>query len=580
MSILQNIKVDYFDSMQKIYILIIVSAIAFITIFIISYFANHKDLSMIKNKETGDGQMGTDHFASKKEIENTYLTIPYMPKLWREGKKLESLKPGIIVGYNKHSSSYSALVDTGDVHALMIGASGIGKTTYFLYPNIEYALACGVSFLSTDTKGDIYRNVSEIAEKNYGYNISILDLRNPSHSHGNNFMYLVNRYMDLYKEHPNNISYKAKAEKYAKIISKTIIYSGNSDNIYGQNSFFYDSAEGLLTACILLVSEFCPDEERHIVSVFKIIRELMSPEENEDYSTYLSSNHVSKKKRKKMGFKELLELLPDTHKAKWLASAAVSSSEQSVANVLSTALSRLNAFLDSELEHIICNNTNIDAEKFVNEKSAIFIVLPEEDNTKHFLASLFTVQLYRELLSIADEHGGRLKNKVLFLLDEFGTIPKIQSVDMMFSASRSRNISIVAIIQSYAQLQDNYGKNKAEIIKNYGEIPPIKCYPNMLNQVFMNILINASQAIEGEGKITIDTNFRSGNLIVKIKDTGCGIKEPKKIFDLGYTTKGVGVGTGMGLAISQKIIEKHKGKISVKTKINEGSEFTITIPGE
>ena len=123
-------------------------------------------------------------------------------------------------------------------------------------------------------------------------------------------------------------------------------------------------------------------------------------------------------------------------------------------------------------------------------------------------------------------------------------------------------------------------KNRIEIIKNYGEIPPIKCYPNMLNQVFMNILINASQAIEGDGQITIDTNFKNGNLIVKIKDTGCGIKEPKKIFDLGYTTKGVGVGTGMGLAISQKIIEKHKGKISVKTKINEGSEFTITIPSE
>ena len=123
-------------------------------------------------------------------------------------------------------------------------------------------------------------------------------------------------------------------------------------------------------------------------------------------------------------------------------------------------------------------------------------------------------------------------------------------------------------------------KNRIEIVKNYSKLPPVKCYPNMLNQVFMNILVNAVHAIKDRGTITIDTNYKNDNLSVKIKDTGCGIKEPDKIFFAGYTTKGVGVGTGLGLAISQKIIEKHKGKISVKTKINEGSEFTITIPSK
>jgi len=123
-------------------------------------------------------------------------------------------------------------------------------------------------------------------------------------------------------------------------------------------------------------------------------------------------------------------------------------------------------------------------------------------------------------------------------------------------------------------------KNRIEIIKNYGELPLVKCYPNMLNQVFMNILVNASQAIDTEGLITIDTKYENNNLIVKIKDNGCGIKEPDKIFFAGYTTKGVGVGTGLGLAISQKIIEKHEGKIEVFSKIDEGSEFVITIPSK
>ena len=121
-------------------------------------------------------------------------------------------------------------------------------------------------------------------------------------------------------------------------------------------------------------------------------------------------------------------------------------------------------------------------------------------------------------------------------------------------------------------------KNRIKIIKKYGDIPPIKCYPNMLNQVFMNILVNAIHAINGTGTITIDTKCADDNLIVKIKDTGCGIKEPDKIFFAGYTTKGVGVGTGLGLAISQKIIEKHNGKIDVNTKLGKGSEFIITIP--
>ena len=101
----------------------------------------------------------------------------------------------------------------------------------------------------------------------------------------------------------------------------------------------------------------------------------------------------------------------------------------------------------------------------------------------------------------------------------------------------------------------------------------------MLNQVFTNILINACQAIEGEGTITITTDFADNNLIVKIKDTGLGIPQNQldKIFTAGFTTKSSGVGTGLGLAICTKIIEKHKGKISVNSEVGKGSEFIITI---
>ncbi len=125
-------------------------------------------------------------------------------------------------------------------------------------------------------------------------------------------------------------------------------------------------------------------------------------------------------------------------------------------------------------------------------------------------------------------------------------------------------------------------KNKIEIIKNYGDIPQIKCYPNMLNQVFMNILINACHSIEKKGTITITTAFKDNILTVKIKDTGCGIDDSIKdrIFTAGTTTKKIGIGTGLGLAISQKIIQKHNGSINFKTQKSKGTEFVIKIPAQ
>lgn len=123
-------------------------------------------------------------------------------------------------------------------------------------------------------------------------------------------------------------------------------------------------------------------------------------------------------------------------------------------------------------------------------------------------------------------------------------------------------------------------KNRITIVKNYGELPEIKCYPNMLNQVFMNILINACQSIPNQGAISITTEYQNRNLIVKIKDTGCGIDESikDKMFTIGTTTKKIGIGTGLGLAISKKIIEKHNGTITFSSKKDEGTEFIVQIP--
>ena len=429
-------------------IFILLGILFFVFIGSISYFGNSYSLNGIKSKTVGDGQHGTARFATQKEINQAFYRVVFDCKSWRKGKNLPQVQ-GIIIGSKVTRRHTVCYVDRDDVHMLMIGAAGAGKTAYFLYPNLEYACASGVSFITTDTKGDLYRNYGGIAREYYGYNISVIDLRNPLYSDGNNMLHMVNKYMDLYKKDRSNLSLKAKAEKHAKIIAKTIIFSdGESASNYGQNSFFYDSAEGLLTSVILIIAEFCDARERHIVSVFKLVQDLLKPS----------------KVKGKTQFQMLLDLLPDNHKAKWFAGAALNTGEQAMMSVLSTVLSRLNAFIDSEIEQILCFETTVDIEKFCSEKSAIFLVMPEEDNTKHFLISLFIQQYYREMLSIADEHNSKLQNRVIMFLDEIGTIPKIESIEMMFSASRSRNITIVAIIQSMAQLEKNYGKEGAQIV--------------------------------------------------------------------------------------------------------------------
>ena len=464
----------------------------------VSFLSKNYSLNNFKSKTVGDGQHGTARWATPREISKTYRTVPFRPRRWRKGEELpteQGLVLGSVGGRNhkseggfllktsrkllerlrrpvegkrktkKKSKALSkvkkmieeqrdirALVDSDDVHCLMIGASGVGKTAFFLYPNLEYACACGMSYLALDTKGDLARNYGCIASKYYGYQVTVIDLRNPTCSDGFNFMTLVNHYMDRAKRDPNDLTAKAKAENYAKILAKTII-SPEGSSQYGDNAFFYESAEGVLAAIVMLLAEFIlPEkdgtEKRHIVSAFKLVQDLLAAPGGG---------------RGKNGFHVLMDMLPSVHKARWVAGAALTAADQAMASVMSTVLSKLNAFLDSELEQVICRDNPIDAERFASSKCAIFVVIPEEDPTKNFIASLMIQNLSRELFSVADENRGRLKNRVVIYADEFGTMPPFDVLSL-FSAGRSRGLTLVPIIQSLAQLEKNYGKEGAEII--------------------------------------------------------------------------------------------------------------------
>ena len=140
--------------------------------------------------------------------------------------------------------------------------------------------------------------------------------------------------------------------------------------------------------------------------------------------------------------------------------------------------------------------------------------------------------------------------------------------------------NIIESLKSVLILSSNLWKKKITIHEEYCELQTIRCYSGLLNQVFMNILVNAIQAIEDKGDIYIKTYNDTDNMYISIRDTGSGISDENltRIFDMGFTTKGSGIGMGLGLAICYNIVKKHNGEINVKSELDVGTEFTVSIP--
>ena len=137
-------------------------------------------------------------------------------------------------------------------------------------------------------------------------------------------------------------------------------------------------------------------------------------------------------------------------------------------------------------------------------------------------------------------------------------------------------------LESTLNVVYNELKYKASIIREFGDIPMVEGFPQKLNQVFMNILVNAAQAITEKGEIRIETKKEGNNVLVSISDTGCGIREEhlSKIFDPFFTTKEIGKGTGLGMNIAYNIIQEHKGKIFVQSTVGKGTTITVSLPGK
>jgi two-component system NtrC family sensor kinase len=186
-------------------------------------------------------------------------------------------------------------------------------------------------------------------------------------------------------------------------------------------------------------------------------------------------------------------------------------------------------------------------------------------------------------------------------------IPKLEAAFKLIDDSNSviksgteRVMNIVTRLKSFARLDEaelktvdihkgiedtlvlihHELKHNITVVKNYGDVPPISCFPSQLNQVFLNLLVNSKQAIKDKGTVTITTFMKNKKVHIKFSDDGVGIppESVSRIFDPGYTTKGIGVGTGLGLSISYNIIQSHRGEIKSSSELGKGTEFLIVLP--
>jgi len=195
------------------------------------------------------------------------------------------------------------------------------------------------------------------------------------------------------------------------------------------------------------------------------------------------------------------------------------------------------------------------------------LILPEETPKNPILAKLFTnIEKLNKVSETASE-------RIVKIVKSLKTFARLDQAEM-------DTVDIHEGIESTLTLVHHEIKRRIEIHKDYGFIQKISCFPNQLNQVFMNILVNASQAIGEKGDIYVKTYTRDNKAIIEIKDTGKGIPEEnlKRIFDPGFTTKTKGVGTGLGLSIVYQIMKDHKGDIEVESEVGKGSLFRIILP--
>lgn len=332
-------------------------------------------------------------------------------------------------------------VDNGEYHNLVIGSTGSGKTQTVVKPMVNLLAKKGESMIITDPKGEIYKySASYLKEK--GYKIIVLNFREPNRGNSWNPLTLPFKY------------YRAgnpdKAIELLNDVALNILYDPSNKN---ESDFWEKSAADYFSGLALGLFQDGKEEEVNLNSI-----NVMSTVGEERYAT---SNYI----------KEYFGMKGEKSNAYMFASSTINAPNDTKGGLLATFRQKIRNFSTGEALSEMLSYSDFDMKDIGNGKTAVFMIIHDEKKTYHSLMTIFIKQCYETLIDAAQENGGKLPVRTNFILDEFANMPPFKDVDAMVSAARSRDIRFTFIIQNFAQLNDVYGDNVAEIIKgNCGNI--------------------------------------------------------------------------------------------------------------
>ena len=414
---------------------------------------------------------GYSKWSSEKDMKSQPDVVKVIPQS-------ESLDAAGIPLINNGKEMY---VDNGEYHNLVIGSTGSGKTQTIVKPMVNLLAKKGESMIITDPKGEIYKYSANYLKKK-GYKIIVLNFREPLRGNSWNPLTLPFKYY--------RTGNQDKAIELLDDVALNILYDPSNKS---ESDFWEKSSADYFSGLALGLFKDAKEEEVNLNSI-----NAMSTVGEERYAT---SNYI----------KEYFNMKGETSNEYIFASSVINAPTDTKGGQLATFRQKIRKFSTGEALSEMLSYSDFDMRSIGDGKTAIFMIIHDEKKTYHSLMTIFIKQCYETLIDAAQENGGKLPVRTNFILDEFANMPPLKDVDAMVSAARSRDIRFTFIIQNFAQLNDVYGDNVAEIIKgNCGNIV-------YLISTEMKALEEISKMC-GEVKVTDDKDKSATRPLISITD--------------------------------------------------------------
>ena len=398
---------------------------------------------------------GYSRWAKDTEIQNAkdVIKVPFIDKTAKSG--------GVPIIYDKDN----AYIDDSNMHTLVIGATGSGKTAGVINPTMKHLIKAKESIVITDPKGEIYEDNYKIL-KDAGYQIIVLNFREPQKGSCWNPYDLPYKY-----QQEGNFD---KANELLNDLSTNIVVDGQ-----GQDPFWQNAAADYLTGLGLALFQDAPLDQININSINLMINQ---GEERYGASTYM---------------KEYYKMQDPNSPISINLAGTVTTADETKAGIMTVLQQKVKTLAVTRNLSEMLSKNDFDMASIGEKPTALFMIIQDEKTTYHSLATIFIKQCYECLISTAYKHGGALPVRTNFLLDEFANMPKIKDISTMVTAARSRHIRFTFIIQNFAQLDKTYGKEDAQTIRG-----------NCINTIYL--LTGELSALEEISKLCGDKIVRVG----------------------------------------------------------------------